>query len=220
MGSRGSGKTTIANLAFSNLERRGYTCIRQYPGLTRRPFLKSLVTAIYLWRFFDFELFISLGFRGRVQSRWPSLYRLYMPLAFAHDLHCLASSHTDILVYDSNVLRGLMSGVARGEIDPESVANLYARKVLSSAESLLLAVVETDPTEAVERWSERDGIKLSNADRVEAIAERADAKEAMDLVINALAQLPNVTVVRLDGDKTPEDNSEDVVTATARVISH
>ena len=147
------------------------------------------------------------------KSLWPSLYRLYMPLAFTHDLHQLESGKADVLVYDSNILRGLISGVAQGQIAPEVIADIYAQKVLPRVDKLLLAVVKTNPAESVKRWVARDGVQLPDTERNNAINERIDGQKAVDLVVNSLAKLPNVTVITLDGDKAPSDNAATVVAA-------
>ncbi|MEX0917676.1 MAG: hypothetical protein WDZ93_00815 [Candidatus Paceibacterota bacterium] len=213
IGDRGSGKTTIATRMCDELDQRGLTCLRQHAGLTRRPFFSSLWTAIYLWRFFDIELVRALGFQGRTRRWWPSLYRFYLPLAFAHDIHQLATGHADVLVYDSNVLRGLMSSVARGEITPEFVADLYTRKVLPNVERLVFAVVVTEPHESVARWIARDNVRVTEAERAEAVAERVSAMRTAGLVLETLAKLPKITVVRLDGAAPLVVNSTELVQA-------
>jgi len=213
LGSRGSGKTTIAQSVQDELERREYSCIRQHSGLTRRPLFRSLVNAVYLWRFFDYELMKVLGFYGRTHRWKPSLYRFYLPLAFACDLNRLALRRGDILLYDSNVLRGLIAAVENGEIKPNFIADFYSRKVLSRAKKVVLVVVETNTEDSVDRWIARDGVTLTEEQYAREVAERQKVAESIKPVVSALEELPDVTVVRLDGSATPKDNASRVITA-------
>lgn len=213
VGSRGSGKTTIAQLVCAELEQCGYTCLRQHQGLARRPFFKNLTKALYLWRFFDLETMRALGFYGRTPRRKPSLYRLYLPLAFAHDLHKLARKDGDVLVYDSNVFRGLAAAAGRGEIGENFISDFYSRKVLSKVRRVVLVVVETDPEEAVARWIERDDVELTDDEFSAEIAQRAQVQRTTEMVVGAIEKLPEVSVVRLDGEMAPEENAKHVVRA-------
>lgn len=215
IGGRGSGKTTIAQFVCTELEQAGHSCIRQHQGLVRRPLLPALFNAIYLWRFFDIELIKAFGFCGRARRSLPSLYRLYLPLAFAHDLYKLEHGQSDVLVYDSNILRGMVSAVAQGEIEPAAIVDLYARKIIPRVGKLVFAVVETSPEVAIERWVLRDDVTLTEAERHISIAERQAFQATLDMVIDALASLPSVTVVRLDGGAMPGDNSVRVVAQVA-----
>ncbi len=210
VGSRGAGKTTVANALADKLAELGYSCIRQHRGLSRRPFFKSVLNAIYLWRFFDLELFFALGFRGRKRRLWPSLYRLYMPLAFSSDLHRLSSGEADILIYDSNIMRGLMSAVADGNIEPNSIANLYKRKILPKLSKVVFVFLDTDPEEAINRWLKRDKVTLHAKDRESALTERLKDRDIVRTVLSTLQSLENVSVLYLDGNSDVADNASTI----------
>lgn len=215
VGNRGSGKTTIADFLCKQLDDSGHICLRQHRGLNRRPFLRGLLTAMYLWRFFDIQMIIYFGFRGRKKRIWPSLYRFYLPLAFAHDLHQLVNGHNDVLVYDSNILRGLISSMASGDTDQEEIKDLYKRKVLSKVDRLVFVIIDTKPDESVARWVDRDNVKLSDTDYSNAVSERIKLMHEADEVIDVLSKLPQVTVVRLDGSVDPETNALEVANIVA-----
>lgn len=207
LGSRGSGKTTIANIVYENLNRDGQVCIRQHPGFKKHPLLPGLATAISLWRFFDFRMMKSFGFVGRRKRKMPSMYRIYLPLAFSHDLHQLKKRRANFLIYDSNVLRGLIAAVNNGEIEIQEILDLYQDKILSKVE-ILFVVVDTDPAEAVRRWIERDKAQLTENEIAEEVSARVKLMENINFVIDALSKLPNVEIQRLDGGDSPEKNAE------------
>lgn len=211
LGSRGSGKTTIADFVYNRLEKRGLSCLRQHPGFKRRPFLQGIITAVSLWRFFDLETIIFFGFRGRKRRWWPSLYRLYLPLAFAHDLHYLANRNKDVLIYDSNILRGIISAVASGAMKSREVEDLYKKRVLSKVNNVILVVVDTDPAESVKRWVARDKVVLSEATRKIAVEERITLAHDINVVVDILSKLPHVSVIHLNGDIAPEENADRVM---------
>lgn len=218
IGSRGSGKTTIADSVYTSLIKEGYTCIRQFPGLTRRPFFRSLYTALSLWRFFDFELLRSLGFRGRSPRCSPSIYRLYLPLAFVHDMYQIKHHRAQILLYDSNVLRALLSAVARHETDVSVISNLCVRKIIPNVKNLVIVSVETNPEEAVTRWTLRDNTILSEAERKKAITERLELQNATNLFLTTLSSISDITVIHLDGIQSATFNAEKVLT-TIRTLT-
>jgi len=137
----------------------------------------------------------------------PSLYRLYLPLAIAHDLHQVKTGRYDLLVYDSNILRGMIVTAEKGDIEPEYVVDLYARKVLSKVGHILFVVIDTDPQEAIKRWIVRDEVELSEKDKQEEIKGRIQAQKAADIILNSLITLENVKILRLSGSNTPDTNA-------------
>lgn len=211
IGSRGSGKTTIANEVVAQLGDAGYTTIRQFPGLTRRPLTKAVWTAVSLWRYFDSTYFTTLGFKGRSPRIIPSLYRLYLPLAFKRDIGYIKNNRADILVYDSNVLRALVAGVIDGSIDPTYIADFCARKIVPAVGVLVVPLVMTDPAEAVDRWVTRDRITLTPAEYEDAIAERSTLATALTRVADALASIEHVHIVHIDGTDAPKLNASTIV---------
>lgn len=211
LGSRGSGKTTVADAVDKKFQAEGLTVLRQHEGLKRKPLLKSIFNAIYLWRFLDFEMMRSFGFLGREKRVLPSTYRLYLPLAIARDIHQVKKEKADILIYDSNILRALIKAVECGDIDLKLVADLYARKILSQVGKALLVVIDTNPDEAIKRWAKRDGVEVSNSEKETEIQKRKRDQAATDKVLKALDALPTIEVLRLDGSKSPDANASAVV---------
>ncbi len=151
------------------------------------------------------------GFCGRKKRILPSLYRFYLPLAFAHDLHELSVGRADFLVYDSNILRGLISALSSGTIDSNKITDLYKNKILSKINQIIFVVIETDPAEAVSRWVARDKIELSDEEKQKAISERLKLTQETNAMIEVLAKLPEVKVIRLDGNIAPETNARQIV---------
>lgn len=214
MGTRGSGKTTIANTLATKLNADGYFCARQHQGLSRRPFWQRVYTALTLWRYFDWELMQMFGFVGRPPRRWPSIYRLYMPLALAHDLRALRTGETDVLIYDSNILRGLMNAVVEKKLSLDQVAEIYQRKIVFGTKKVVLVVVKTDPVISVKRWIDRDQVSLTELEYQSSITERLTQQTLTEEVAEALAGIDGVHVVWLDGSLSPKDNAELVLAMT------
>lgn len=211
LGSRGSGKTTIANLLDEYLHRKRISCARQHPGFKRYPVFPSLMTAIYLWKFFDFKIMKYFGFVGRTKKGRPSLYRIYLPLALNHDLKKLSKSNTDCLIYDSNILRGIISAYFSKTITKEEILDLYQKKVLSKISRIIFVVVETDPEEAVNRWIERDNVQLSEIDKFKEIENRKQLDKNINTVIDVLSELGGTEVINLDGSIDPEINAQKII---------
>lgn len=213
IGNRGSGKTTIAQEVHRGLTHHGYRCAQQFPGLQRRPLGRALWHALSFWQFFNPTLFWMLGFRGRSFRWFPSMYRLYMPLAVARDMRAIETGEADILLYDSNILRALIAGVAEGTINPHEIVSLCERIILPRVGRMLVVYLETNPADAVDRWVARDGVKLSTIEREREIANRAQLNAASLSVVERLGELENVGVIKINGAVPPVHNAEQVVAA-------
>lgn len=211
IGSRGSGKTTIANVVDNELRDLEYTCARQHVGLSRRPLWKGILTAISLWRFFNYEIMRYLGFYGRSRRWVPSLYRLYLPLAFMHDINLLKTERADVLIYDSNVFRGLIASLEKKELSEQEIQQFYKRHILSEVDQVTLAVIDTSPDEGVERWQERDGVILTPEEKQKEVKQRLKTQRATEVLIRTLQDLDAVHVVRLDGSRLPAENAARIV---------
>lgn len=211
LGSRGSGKTTIANILAESFKNQGKTCARQHPGFRKHPILPSLITATYLWRFLDFKMMKYFGFIGRSKKGRPSLYRLYLPLALNHDLIKFSKGKTDFLIYDSNILRGIIAAYDSKQIKKEEILDLYNEKILSKTSETVFVVVNTDSNEAVSRWINRDGVQLSENDRAQEIENRNELIKRTNAVIDVLSELPNSKIIYLDGYNSPEENANKII---------
>lgn len=207
IGSRGSGKTTVADATYDLLEQRGYTVQRQHVGLVRRPLGRALYNAIMLWRFFDFTVMKYFGFYGRTRRTLPSIYRLYLPLALMHDLHQVVTHRADVLIYDSNILRGIMSAMSQPDFSEDAIREVYKTKIASKVDKVILVVVETDSAEAVRRWQLRDDVHLSPEQYEQEVERRTNEKRVVDATVNLIAAIPNVSVITLDGFLLPAENA-------------
>lgn len=210
IGSRGSGKTTVANLLAKDLKCLGYRTQRQHRGLARGLSIKGIYNAIALWRYFDWEVMKKIGFCGRSRRLLPSLYQIYLPLAFAKDVSKL-KRNSDILIYDSNFLRGMMQALLHEEIKINDITDFYHRKILSELNHMLIVVIDTNPLIAIQRWIDRDEVHVSQSDINKEIKVRIEFQKAVDIVVNALADLPKVQVINLNGDNSPEIISEELI---------
>ena len=211
IGSRGSGKSTVAQDVCAELQQTGKTHTRQHVGLSRKPLWRGVGTAIYLWRFFDFNLFRFLGFTGRKRRLFPTLYQLYLPLAFACDLHEITSGKSEVLVYDSNILRGLMAALGNGDINEAELVDFYKNSIAARVAHVVLVVVETDPKEAVRRWVERDSVTLSQDEYATAIEEWEATERLAKNAITALERIGNVSIITLNGEEESMGNAMRVV---------
>ena len=140
----------------------------------------------------------------------PSLYRLYLPLAFSKDLTDL-QSHGDILIYDSNFLRGMIQALVSQEIQLPEIRNFYEEKILSKTDQVIIVVIATDPKIAVERWLARDFVKICDEKFDKEICDRKQLQGNVDVVVRELSQCLKVKVIELQGENLPSDNAKQIV---------
>lgn len=216
VGSRGSGKTTVAD-EVANLitEQRDSKCVRQHKGLSKKPLIKGLLRALYLLRFFDYEMFKYFGLYGRKKNGFlPTAYQIFFPLALMSDLRRIAKS--EVLLYDSNILRGLEAAASSGDIDTKRIKEIYERKISTHVDQVVIAVVQTEPEEAIKRWEQRDTVSLSSHQNSLEIKKRKNAKKTTDKVLQELATIPNVSIIYLDGALSPKENAALIVRAVEK----
>lgn len=210
IGSRGSGKTTIADALTKNLSKSQTKVLRQHQGLSSGISIKGLWNAITLWRYFDPEIVKKIGFCGRPARKLPSLYRLYLPLAFSKDLFDLGRKG-DVLIYDSNFLRGMLQAVLQKELQVTQVVDFYQRKILSNLDEVIIVVVVTDPRLAIARWISRDKVNISDEEIEKEILIRQYFQNATDKFVTELAKSPKVKVIWLEGDELPKANAMKII---------
>lgn len=210
IGSRGSGKTTVADKLAKNLSDLGLNVVRQHQGLSDGLSFKGLAKAIMLWRYFDLEIIQKIGFCGREPRKIPSLYRLYLPLAFSKDLTDL-QSNGDVLIYDSNFLRGVIQAFVRHEIQLPEIRNFYEEKIVSKADLVIIVVIATDPKIAVERWLARDSVKICDEKFDKEIFDRKQLQGNIDVVVQELSHCSKVKVIELQGENSPSDNAKQIL---------
>ena len=210
MGSRGSGKTTVADELAKNLSDFGLNVVRQHQGLSDGISFKGIAKAIMLWRYFDLEIIKKIGFCGRASRKIPSLYRLYLPLAFSKDLKDL-QLFGDVLIYDSNFLRGMIQAFINNEIQLPDIRNFYENKILSKTDQVIIVVIATDPKIAVERWLARDSMKICDDKFDKEICDRKQLQGNIDVVAQELAQCLKVKVIELQGENLPSDNAKKIL---------
>lgn len=210
IGSRGSGKTTVANALAENLEDLGFRTMRQHRGLVGGITFKNIYNALTLWRYFDWEVMKKIGFCGRSNRLLPSLYRIYLPLAFIKDVSKLNQT-TDVLIYDSNFLRGMMQGLLSHKIEASDIAIFYKSKILPKLNKMIIVVIDTDPKVAISRWIERDDVHITKQDLKKEIEDRILLHKAANTVADVLSNVPKVQVIRLKGNVTPEKNAKKVL---------
>ena len=210
IGSRGSGKTTVADELAKNLSDLGSNVVRQHQGLSDGISIKGIANAIMLWRYFDLEIIKKIGFCGRAPRKLPSLYRLYLPLALSKDLTDL-QSHGDVLIYDSNFLRGMIQAFVSQEIQLPEIRNFYEEKILSKTDQVIIVVIATDPKIAVERWLARDSVKICDEKLDKEISDREQLQDNIEIVVKELLQCLKVKVIELKGENLPKDNAKQIV---------
>ena len=210
IGSRGSGKTTVADELAKNLSNLGSNVLRQHQGLSDGISFRGISKAIMLWRYFDLEIIKKIGFCGRARRTIPSLYRLYLPLAFSKDLTDL-NLHGDVLIYDSNFLRGMIQAFVSQEMQLAEIRNFYEEKILSKIDQLIIVVIATDPKIAVERWLARDSVKICDQKFDEEISDREQLQGNIQVVVQDLSQCSKVEVIELRGENSPIDNAKQIV---------
>jgi thymidylate kinase len=210
IGSRGSGKTTVAKILAKNLEDLGFCTTRQHLGLVGGITFKNIFNALILWRYFDWEVMKKIGFCGRSKRLLPSLYRIYLPLAFMKDISKL-NQNNDVLIYDSNFLRGMMQGLLSHKIESSDISIFYKSKILPNLNRMIVVVIDTDPKLAISRWIERDNVNITEEDVEKEIEERDLLQKASNKVVNVLLDLPKVQVIRLKGEDSPEKNVKKIL---------
>jgi len=205
IGSRGSGKTTVADELAKSLCKLEKRVLRQHQGLSGGLSIRGLWNAITLWSYFDREIVSKIGFCGRPARRTPSLYRLYLPLAFSKDIFELGR-RGDVLIYDSNFMRGMMQAFVQRELQITQVVDFYERKILSKLDQVLIVVIDTDPRLAIDRWMSRDNVNIADEEIEKEIRSRQSLQFAIDTFVTNLAKSQKVKVIRLRGDELPNNN--------------
>ena len=163
-----------------------------------------------LWRYFDLEIIKKIGFCGRTRRTIPSLYRIYLPLAFSKDLTDL-NLHGDVLIYDSNFLRGMIQAFVSQEMQLAEIRNFYEEKILSKIDQLIIVVIATDPKIAVERWLARDSVKICDQKFDEEISDREQLQGNIQVVVQDISQCSKVEVIELRGENSTSDNAKQIV---------
>jgi thymidylate kinase len=134
-----------------------------------------------------------------------------VPLIFSYYLSLLAHKKTDVVVYDTDVLTWAADRALDGGFEPKEVQDFYAQVVLPRVGSVLVVSVDTPIETAVERWRLRDDQELSEREVNEWVAERVEWKKARTQVVEALAALPGVEVLRIDGTNDQIENARIII---------
>lgn len=116
-----------------------------------------------------------------------------------------------MLIYDSNVFRGLIASLEKKELSEQEIQQFYKRHILSEVDQVTLAVIDTSPDEGVERWQERDGVILTPEEKQKEVKQRLKTQRATEVLIRTLQDLDAVHVVRLDGSRLPAENAARIV---------
>ena len=104
-----------------------------------------------------------------------------------------------------------MQSLLHEEIKINDITDFYQRKILSEINHMLIVVIDTNPLISIQRWIDRDEVHVSQSDIDREIKVRIQFQKAVDIVVNALADLPKVQVIKLNGDNSPEKIAEELL---------
>lgn len=212
-GSGGSGKTTVARSLYRKLDTRGTNYVHHVTWLTsatRNVFVKCW-WAIRFWFFFDRRIFRAyFGYFLRNRERWPKLkdrvYMMYIAPVLTYNLQLLSSGSKNILVYDTDIIVPHSD-----QFDPERVRDFFTKAILPKVNKLLIVAVNTPHDLSVTRWHQREGKELSEHQKALQVKDRERRHKGSEQVIAAIANLSDVSVLRLDGTEDPELNADKVL---------
>jgi hypothetical protein len=110
-------------------------------------------------------------------------------------------------VYDSDFLTWAADKVLDGAFNPSEVRDFYACVVMPRVGNIVVVVCDTPVEDAVERWRLRDDKILSSNEVRQWIEKRTAWKQAREEVVEIVSTVSGVTVMRLNGSDTPDENA-------------
>ena len=211
-GGRGSGKSTIARALYATFDAANYDYVHQSTWRAQaNNVYRKVGRIIYFLTFFRLrvcKVFLVRLYRDIQHGRAKgSLGRIYMPCVFSYHLQRLSQNKERCVVYDSDFLTWAADKVLDGAFNPSEVRDFYACVVMPRVGNIVVVVCDTPVEDAVERWRLRDDKILSSNEVRQWIEKRTAWKQAREEVVEIVSTVSGVTVMRLNGSDTPDENA-------------
>jgi len=212
VGDRGAGKTTIAQSVYSELQKRK---IHYINGRTvhrdRLSFSLKFYYAIYLWKFFDRQIFNFYFNFFRRNLLWHiktmSLSRLYFLLIFSYHLKHMEDKENNILIYDHDMISWFGDGVLPQDFSVSNLRDFYTHVILSKVDRLIVVRVNTPSSLSTYRWCKRENASLPVTETKAWRADQDVWKQVAHWIIQALSGMSKAVVITVDGADDPKTNA-------------
>ena len=223
-GGRGSGKSTIAKALYEKLDKTNFDYTHQSEW--RIKVTGILEKSLYILYFLIFfrpaicNVFFQRLLRDIQHERAKGGFgRIYNPCIFSYHVHKLSNQTENCVIYESDFITWAADKVLDGNFEPTEVKNYYSSVILPCVGKLLIVECLTPVEDAFKRWCVREGKTLSQDERKQWIKKRIDWIKARKDVIKAIAEIPNITVLSLNGLKKPLQNSSIIAKLLYKEIS-
>lgn len=211
-GGRGSGKSTIAKALYERLDKTNFDYTHQSEWRIKiNGILQKSLYILYFLIFFRptiCNVFFQRLFRDIMHKRAKAGFaRIYNPCIFSYYIHKLSVQTENCVIYESDFITWAADKVLDGIFEPTEVQNYYSSVILPRVGKVVIVVCLTPVEDAFKRWCVREGKVLSQDETKQWIKKRMDWIKARKKVIEVVSEIPNITVLSLDGLKTPLQNS-------------
>ena len=211
-GGRGSGKSTIATALYKKLDKTDFDYTHQSEWRIKvNGILKKSLYILYFLSFFRpaiCNVFFQRLHRDILYNRAKGRFaRIYNPCIFSYHVHKLSDQTKNCVIYESDFITWAADKVLDGIFDPTEVQNYYLSVILPRVGKLVIVVCLTPVEDAFKRWCAREEKTLSKDETKQWIKKRMDWIKARKKVIDIIEEIPNITVLSLNGLKTPLENS-------------
>ncbi len=211
-GGRGSGKSTIAKALYEKLDKTNYNYTHQCKWRIKVKGIVQKYLNILYFSFFFRPTICNVFFQRlrrdiKLDRAKGGFGRIYMPCIFSYHIQKLSKKTENCVIYESDFITWAADKVLDGIFDPSEVKNYYSSVILPRVGKVLIVVCFTPVEDAFKRWCIREGQTLSQDDTKQWIKKRMDWMKARKKVIRVISDIPNITVLQLNGLKTPLQNS-------------
>lgn len=211
-GGRGSGKSTIAKALYEKLDKANFEYTHQSKWRIKLKGILQKSLSISYFLFFFRPAICNVFFQrlrrdiilGRAKGGFG---RIYMPCIFSYHIQKLSNKAENCVIYESDFITWAADKVLDGIFDASEVKNYYSSVLLPRVGKVLIVVCFTPVEDAFKRWCLREEKTLSIDETTQWIKKRMDWMKAREKVIKVISEIPNITVLSLNGLKTPLQNS-------------
>ena len=215
-GGRGSGKSTIAKALYEKLDKTNFDYTHQHKWRIKlKSILQKFINISYFLIFFRpaiCNVFFQRLRRDIILGRAKGGFgRIYMPCIFSYHIQKLSNKTENCVIYESDFITWAADKVLDGIFDASEVKNYYSSVLLPRVGKVLIVVCFTPVEDALKRWCIREEKTLSRDKKTQWIKKRKNWMKARKKVIKVISEIPNITVLSLNGLKTPLQNSSIIV---------
>lgn len=211
-GGRGSGKSTIAKALYETLDKKKFNYTHQSKWREKvRGLLQKSLNILYFLIFFRPSICNVYFQRLRRDMKFDrakgGFGRIYTPCIFSYHIQKLSNKTENCVIYESDFITWAADKVLDGIFDPSEVKNYYSSVILPRVDKILIVVCSTPVEDAFRRWCLREKKIISQDEKKQWIKKRLDWMDARKKVIKVISEIPNISVLSLNGLRTPLQNS-------------